>query len=104
MVSRGLNSGSVRLRRGGLGGPYSRIDQSLRGAASSSPDNQRVVLEECFRLLEAPNQNVAATLITKNFGADEVRIRRANLMCEPAKKTILFDNPNEPAPPDDAIN
>lgn len=55
---------------------------------------------QCFRLLETPIQNIAATLITRNFQLDNVRIRRANLMCEPAKKTILFDNPNDPPFPD----
>ena len=55
---------------------------------------------QCFRLIETPILNVPAILITKNFLTDDVRIRRANLMCEPAEKTIIFHNPNEPAPTD----
>ncbi len=49
---------------------------------------------QCFRL-ESPTLNLAATLDTRNFGKDDVRIRRPNLMCEPARKTIIFDNPND---------
>lgn len=62
------------------------------------PANARVY--ECFRLVETPDQAVAATLVTKNFQNDAVRIRRANLMCEPAKKQIILTNPNpnEPIP------
>lgn len=31
-------------------------------------------------------------LTTRNFGADSVLVRRSNLLCEPAKKTPLYDN------------
>lgn len=59
---------------------------------------------QCFRLQEVPNQNIPANLTTRNFGSDDVRIQRANLMCEPARKTIIFDHdPTEPAPSDDGI-
>jgi hypothetical protein len=48
---------------------------------------------ECFSV-EAPNRSVAATLTTQNFKSDDVVIRRADLLCEQATKTLLFDTPN----------
>ena len=64
-----------------------------------NPDHKGEVFQ-CFRLIETPILNVPAILITKNFLTDDVRIRRANLMCEPAEKTIIFHNPIEPASTD----
>ena len=74
--------------------------QTAAGDVQLSIPNENKQVYECFRLLETPIQLAPATLITRNFGNDEVRIGRANLMCEPAKKTILFENPgpNDPIP------
>lgn len=74
--------------------------QTAAGEVQLSIPNEEQQVYECFRLIETPFQLAPATLITKNFGNDEVRIGRANLMCEPAKKTILFDHPdpNDPIP------
>ncbi|OAI41278.1 hypothetical protein AYO38_03985 [bacterium SCGC AG-212-C10] len=55
---------------------------------------------ECYRLIETPNQAIPGNLTTRNFGSDDVRIRRASLMCEQAEKKIIIDdpNPNDPIP------
>lgn len=68
--------------------------QTAAGDVQLSIPNEKTQVYECFKVVEAPNQAVPARLITRNFGTDDVRIRRANLMCEPARKQILFENPD----------
>ncbi|MCC6381873.1 MAG: hypothetical protein IT304_05150 [Dehalococcoidia bacterium] len=48
---------------------------------------------ECFQAESNTNHAVPAILDTANFAPDAVRIRRANMMCEPAQKIRLFDIP-----------
>jgi hypothetical protein len=48
---------------------------------------------ECYRLTDGDAPNKPAVLETDNFGRDQVRIRQGTLMCEPGKKTPLFDLP-----------
>lgn len=48
---------------------------------------------ECFQAESNTAHAVPAILDTANFAPDAVRIRRANMMCEPAQKIRLFDIP-----------
>jgi hypothetical protein len=58
---------------------------------------------ECFRLGNGDGPAVKAVLETRNFGRDEVEVRRSSLMCEPATKVPVFDvdiSRAEPEPDD----
>ncbi|HRC61646.1 MAG TPA: hypothetical protein PLX85_00300 [Dehalococcoidia bacterium] len=52
---------------------------------------------ECFRLESKLDPKAKVTLITKNFGAVDVLVRRATQMCEPGEKTPVYTLPNDPA-------
>jgi hypothetical protein len=53
----------------------------------------------CFRLREGDDPNKPVTLETKNFLRDEVSVRQALLMCEPAEKKPLYVLPPSEAQP-----
>ena len=65
--------------------------------------NHQGEVYQCYKLGRTSQIEVSATLVTRNFANDAVRIRQPNLMCEPARKQIIFFGPNDIAatPPDD---
>jgi hypothetical protein len=50
----------------------------------------------CYSFTEGDIELARALLITRNFGEDQVLVRRANLMCEPATKTPILTIPGFP--------
>lgn len=72
--------------------PYGSIDPA------SGAQTTRII--ECFDV-EAPNRQFNTVIATRNFGRDEVQIRRANMLCEPGLKIRLFDADNGETPTGD---
>lgn len=48
---------------------------------------------ECYSLKEGDDPQTPATLTTENFGPDDVVVRRAVIMCEPAEKILPTPTP-----------
>ncbi len=71
--------------------PYGSVDEPGGGGVVTT----RII--ECFQV-DAPNRQFNALLETRNFGRDEVQIRRANMLCEPGYKIRLFDADNGETP------
>ncbi|MFN0094574.1 MAG: hypothetical protein ACKVVT_07315 [Dehalococcoidia bacterium] len=89
LVTKNFGADAVHVIR-----PVFFCEQAIKERPNHEPYgvNEEPVQIECFAI-EAKDRQVPVTLRTRNFGPDEVRVRRGDLLCERAKKTHIFEDP-----------